>query len=79
MIGDRFRLERSEDGVKRLGYEEPWAKVMIENERVIVVKYPGSSYWIGRGMSRGYAPAHLVVYGKLLDTDRVELLGEEVK
>ena len=33
-----------------------------ENETILTIKVPGHSYWLGRHLSRGYAPAEYQVY-----------------
>ena len=56
--------------------------IIAENESVIVIKWPGSSYWAGPGV-RGYDPVSRAVYQIDAVTDRAikvtPLIGWEGK
>jgi len=61
-IGE-IRLVVDENGrVESPGIELPTGTLEAASSQVIVVRYPGSSVWSGRGQPRRYHGAEIIVY-----------------
>lgn len=59
------------------GVHQPEADLIAYNNDILVIKVPGHSYWVGRFMERGYAPAEYQVFSAqsaTTDTNTLEIL-----
>ena len=55
---------------------QPEAELIAYNHDVLIIKVPGHSYWVGRGMERGYAPTAFQVFSvqsAMTDTNTREI------
>ena len=55
---------------------QPEADLIAYNNDVLVIKVPGHSYWVGRGMDRGWSPAEYQVFSvesAMTDSNTLEI------
>lgn len=79
------RIQSSGSEVKHLTYADQHGTLLktkqLEDREIWVVKWQGTKYWRGIGMSHGYARSHITVYsGKSEQTgmDLFKFVGEEL-
>ena len=75
-----YRFYINHEGViRQIGYEQADGQVIALNRLgIMVVKWPGQSYWSGRG-ERGYARSHVTVYQiERSDPEHAEVRAREI-
>ena len=68
--------------VKWHGVHQPEADLIAYNNDILVIKVPGHSYWVGRCMDRGWAPAEYQVFSvesAITDSNALEISAPVTK